>query len=428
MFLEKNLNHDPETKLVPWPLPKTWDLETLLLAAYYFQPDLEVARAQWRVAQAGVKTAGGRPNPTLNVTPGYNFNTINAAPGLSPWFPSVTLDVPIETAGKRGKRIAAAESLDESARLNVAAAAWQVRSNLRSSLLDAAAAQQREALLQKQLEFQERIVTLLQQRLEAGAATSSELALTRVALEKTRLDLNDAQRLRAETRERIAEAVGVPLSALSQIEFSFGPLDSHAPADELLSVEARRQALLGRSDILGALADYAASQSALQLEIARQYPDVHISPGYQYDQGDNKWSLGITVELPVLNQNQGPIAEAKARREEAAARFNALQAKVMAGVERAIEVYRVSAQSASSLQSLAAAQKQQRESVAAQVKAGAADQLDMLNAEFEFGASEMVRLDGQIKLQQALGALEDAVQRPIDLPQTFFQAQQTNAR
>ena len=41
-------------------------------------------------------------------------------------------------------------------------------------------------------------------------------------------------------------------------------------------------------------------------------PDVHLNPGYQFDQGDNKWSIGLTFDLPILNQNQGPIAEAKA--------------------------------------------------------------------------------------------------------------------
>ena len=60
----------------------------------------------------------------------------------------------------------------------------------------------------------------------------------------------------------------------------------------------------------GALADYAASQSALQLEIAKQYPDLHLGPGYELDQTDNKWSLGISLDLPILNHNQGPVAEA----------------------------------------------------------------------------------------------------------------------
>jgi outer membrane protein TolC len=35
--------------------------------------------------------------------------------------------------------------------------------------------------------------------------------------------------------------------------------------------------------VLAALADYAASEAALRLEIAKQYPDIHLNPGYQLD-------------------------------------------------------------------------------------------------------------------------------------------------
>src|SRR5262249_29704598 len=53
-----------------WPIEK-WDLGTLTVAALYYHPSLEVARAQWRVAEAGIATAGARPNPTLSITPQY---------------------------------------------------------------------------------------------------------------------------------------------------------------------------------------------------------------------------------------------------------------------------------------------------------------------------------------------------------------------
>ena len=102
---------------------------------------------------------------------------------------------------------------------------------------------------------------------------------------------------------------------------------------ELPLVEIRRRALLQRTDVLSALAAYAASESALRLEIAKQFPDLRLSPGYNYDQGDNEWSLGLSVTIPVLNQNQGAIAEAEARRAEMAAEFNALQARVVNEVE-----------------------------------------------------------------------------------------------
>jgi len=103
----------------------------LTLAAFYYQPDLDVARAKWEVAEAGVITAGGRPNPSVGFTPQYN---VNAAGGISPWILNFSLDIPLETAGKRGYRIARAEHISEAARLNIAGVAWQVRSRLRRDL------------------------------------------------------------------------------------------------------------------------------------------------------------------------------------------------------------------------------------------------------------------------------------------------------
>ena len=47
------------------------------------------------------------------------------------------------------------------------------------------------------------------------------------------------------------------------------------------------------------------------------------------------------------------------------------------------------------------------------MKAGAADHLDLLTAQLELATSELALEDGQAKLHQALGALEDAVQRPL---------------
>src|SRR5205814_5341801 len=163
--LKKFLEHNLSRELEHWPL-QSWDLKTLTLVALYFHPSLDVARAQIRLAEAGMRTAGGRPNPTLNLTPGYDFSAAN---GLSPWIPFVGIDVPVETAGKRGHRIAKAERLHESARLNLASVAWQVRGNVRASLLDSTTANRRAGLLENQLAAQEQIVRLLQQRLAVGA-------------------------------------------------------------------------------------------------------------------------------------------------------------------------------------------------------------------------------------------------------------------
>src|SRR4051812_34290213 len=50
---------------------RVWDLENLTEAAFLFQPDLELARAQLGTARATLITAGERPNPTLTLSPQF---------------------------------------------------------------------------------------------------------------------------------------------------------------------------------------------------------------------------------------------------------------------------------------------------------------------------------------------------------------------
>ena len=85
---------------------------------------------------------------------------------------------------------------------------------------------------------------------------------------------------------------------------------------------------------------YEAAQSALQLAIADQYPNLTLGPGYQYDFGANKYLLSPSLTLPIFNQNQGPIAAAIAARQQQAARFTALQAGILGAIDRAACAYR----------------------------------------------------------------------------------------
>src|SRR5277367_1077936 len=302
-FLERNSSLPPS-----WP-PQSWDFESLYLAALYFHPSLEVARAQWRVARGGEKTAAERPNPSVSAQPGYDFS---ATSPVNPWIPGVVFDVPIETMGKRGYRKAQAAHLAASARRDIAATAWRVRANLRGRFIDYIAARKRSALLNGQIAIQRRVLESLGQQQQAGALSASELTQYRIALSRLELEVADARVQETDSQARLAEAIGVPLKALSGVNLAYDLAAPHPAADSLLSLQARDEALTNRADIQGALEDYAASQSALQLEIAKQYPDIHLAPYYQYNNGDHQFTLQITADLPILNQNQGPIAEAEA--------------------------------------------------------------------------------------------------------------------
>ena len=290
-----------------------------------------------------------------------------------------------------------------------------MRSQLHAALLDFANARQRAALLQGQAALRENLLSRMQGQLEAGAISRVELSAARLSLIRARADLADAQRLKAEARSSLAGALGLSAVALDGLDFEFD-LAPPAAIEELTASKARQCALLGRADILAALSDYAASQSALQSEVAKQYPDIHLAPGYYWNAGsagEHDWQIGATVELPLLNRHQGPIAEAAARREASAARFMALQAKVITEIDGAVTSFRACQTNFAAVEAVTVAQKTQQQFINTQFQAGAADRLDMLTAELELNAVSLARLDAQVKLQQAVGALEDAVQRPF---------------
>ena len=406
-FLAQNLGQEPAI----WPLA-AWDLKSLTLAAFYFHPDLAVARAQWQLAAAGLKTAGARPNPSITATPGYD----SGIPGnFSPWLIPVSLDIPIETAGKRGQRLAEAAKIAEAARWSFVSAAWSVRSNVRTALLDLQFAGRRAALLQTQVTAETEIVQRLQQQLDAGAIARPDLTVAQMALNRAQLDLADASSKQAQARSRLAEALGVGLDAVTGLNLSF---DFPATAPEALTApDARRTALRGRADVLGALADYAAAEADLRLQVAKQYPDLHLGPGYAWNNGnagDSQWSLGLTLELPILDQNQGPIAEAEARRKLAAAKFIAVQAQVIAQIDRANAGLAAARQQVSTSHTLLKSAESQAQAVTAQVQAGAATRLDLLSAQMDLNAVRLAQLDGEVQFQTALGALEDALQQPAE--------------
>ena len=418
-FLEQALGQPVKI----WPLPE-WNLTTLSVAAFYYSPNLAVARAQWEVTVADTQTAAARPNPSVTAIPGYDTTT--AIP--SPWLPAITFDWPVETAGKRGKRMAEAREQALSARWEIVTAAWQVRSNLREALLDGQVAERRHSLLDQEYQLQQQLVQRMEQRLTAGDVARPELVAAQIALQKTSQDRLDAETRASDARVRLAGIIGLSAAALDGVKIDYTLATKLPPG--LTDPEARRVALTSRSDIRGALADYAAAEDDLKLEIAKQYPDMHLGPGYQYNQGDNQWFLGATVSLPLLDQNQGPIASAEAKRRLAAAKFLALQSQVIGEIDRAAAGYRLAQAQADAGRQLLAAEQKQASATEEQAEAGAADQFETLGAHLELANANLVQLDNDTAVQRARGALEDALQYPLDslTAETFKQiAVATNA-
>jgi outer membrane protein TolC len=398
-FEEQNLGHP----LSPWP-PKTWNLQTLSLAALYFNAALESARARVAGTEAALITAGAHPNPSLSIAPGVP----------TPYLLTSDFSFPIETAGKRSHRIQIARSLDQAARFDLADSAWTVRTGVRAALLNYLLATQSVELFRSEEKVRQDQVTILENIFSAGEMPRQIVDLARIELSKTHVAVGVAEGQVSETKAALAAAVGVPVAGLQSVDFSWPTIDTPPSAESLSVGQIQREAVLNRLDLRRSLAQYAAAEAGLQLEIAKQYPDINIGPGYTYEEKHSFFTVGFSTTFPLFNRNQGPIAEAEARRKEAAAAFLERQAQVVARSERAFAVYTAALKEQADADSLRNFQETQVQIMQQAIRAGADSQLSLDNVEIQTWVLARARLDALARAQRALGELEDAVQRPLD--------------
>jgi cobalt-zinc-cadmium efflux system outer membrane protein len=404
------LKANPSAALSTCP-PKRWDLASLTLAGFFYSPDLAVAEARLNVARAAIVTAGQRPNPTIGFGPVY---TASGDPSFATWaIGAAELNVPIETAGKRGYRIAQAERLADAAAFGVGEATWRVRSAVRAELLNHLLAE-RECQLARAYESESgRTAQLVQERVNAGAASAPELNFALANLAAARLKTAQAQSRVPDTLNTLAAGLGIPVEGLHGMTLAWPELE-HPPGEaSLTQARVQKLALLNRIDLRRMLAEYAAADEALKLEIARQYPDITLGGGYSWEVGENLFQILPIITLPLMNQNQGPIAEARAKRAQVAAEFAALQQSIIAQANGALTRYRGALDAFAQASSSAAFSETRLAAAQRAAALGAIDAFALATTQLETIVAEQSKTNALADAQMSLGVLEDTVERPL---------------
>ncbi len=406
-FMSHALGHDAG----PWP-PQRWNREMLTLAADYYSPTLKVARAQWHTAKAGVVAAGAVPNPALQLP--FQYSKPNPGPG-SPYTTGPALDLLIETAHKRTYRVDEARHQSDAARLSLRAAAWQVSAQVRNALLSIYAARQQISILARKADAEHQIVEMVTKRRAVGESSGPDVGAAELAALQTQAALGSARNSEQDAYALLAHTIGIPPDALHGISLDLRAFKTLPPAP--ISADARHDAIFHRADLLASLAQYAGAESALQLEVAKQYPDIHLGPGYTYDTGTQKISFGLaSMSLPIFDQNQGGIAQARAKRDEAAARTEALQDTILGNLAHALTSYQTRLDALQVAFRHLELARQQLDTQTADFAAGSTDRLALMQDRASHQASELTHLDAVVAAQQAAGTLEDALQLPLGLP------------
>jgi len=303
--------------------------------ALALNPDLRAFRKERGVAEGELVAAGLLPNPELGVTWLYLENFTK---GLA----SGSLDASLSWAPPRPGELdalrARARARIEEVRAELASEEWRLAAEARNAYAAVWAAEERLRLVEASLALRERIRQLFRNKRDAGDASRIDLNLVEVdfadvlreravaagAVENARFELNRLLGLppRYELKLR---AAGDPLA--------FKPFAVDARALESLMV-ARRP------DLEAARREYEQAEQALRLAYIQRWPWFRFGPAFMRDELEgkvqNRLGLGLGIDLPIVNLNQGEIAILEARRERLREAFIARVHRARAEVNEAL--------------------------------------------------------------------------------------------
>jgi outer membrane protein TolC len=164
--------------------------------------------------------------------------------------------------------------------------------------------------------------------------------------------------------------------------------------------------------LLATLADYDAARQGVRAALAGRFGDLHLTPGYEFDQGDNKWSLGIGAPLPIFDRNEGAIAAATAQLNATRAKVEQTQTDALAELYAARTAYERTRDQLTRVNANAADLKRQLEVAGLRVEAGEASRFELAQRAAEVANAELARITAMVALQEAIGRIEDVMQHP----------------
>lgn len=390
---------------------QAWDFNSLLLSAFYFNPDIRLAQAQLELRQAEELTAAQRANPVLGIPLEHHSDT---AGGKSPWLIGLLFDFVYERKGKRQARTERAKALTEAARIKLEETAWNLRSELRSAFINYFAVVKRQGFLQAEFDALNQAVNLLQRREELGQASNFEVSKTRLELQQLKLQMMKQKVLLDDALYTLLGLAGLPVATFARTNISFSDIDISAVPGKVSVLHLQDIALHERFDVRRSLFEYTAAEQALKLEIEKQYPDISLSPGFIFDQDDKIWALSGAWILPLFHNNEGPISEALARRKIKQVKFIQMQTKIINDIAKYQNRHLKLMDSLRESNSIMEQMQSRTMQIKKQFELGYTDQLVLIRSNLETLKFEQALFNIKLEAFLTLQKLEDILQHPVE--------------
>lgn len=387
--------------------------------------DLLAARQRVAEAQGLLRQAGVRLAPTVEIEAGTGrpLGTLGEEEYSASYFH------PIETAGKRAKRIAVGRQGVTLAETDVAERTRQLVFDVKMRIAELRAARRKADAIARLVNASQASYRLTQARVAEGDAAALEERL--LATEVSRAEAQKATfmgRLASATLD-LARLVGLPRNDA----FAVGdePAIEWPLSVEQLTVLADR----ARPELLAARADEERAAAELALARAEGTPDLTASAKYthrnsQFDDvygfsgagalsplrdQDNVVSVGLSIPIFAARRNQGNVEAATARASAARLHREYLETALPQEVEAAYRRWTAARETLALFQRGVIDQSERNLEVIRQAHTlGQLRLLDVLNEQRRLVDTELAYIDAQTELAEAAADLERTV--GADLP------------
>ena len=379
-----------------------------------------VTEARALLRQAGVRLA---PTVEVEVSTGKPLRS----PGEEEY--SAGYYQPIETAGKRDKRMQVAEKAIELAQTELAEQRRQLAFQIETQYAEAIAAAQKAAALDRVMPLSRQSYMLTEARVKEGDAAPLEQRLFLTELSRSEAQQTSlkggAQFAFLELKKLIGISLSEPLNVGTDADTEVVSMAADVPS----LTELQKIALQNRPDLK--LLRLQEEEGAAEANLARAEgrPDLTASVKYvrrssQFPQlglnasgapvplvdRDNLLTFGLSIPVFTGKRTQGAVDAANARQSEAQLRREFLESSIPLEVEAAYRQWEAARQAASIFASGVIAQSEENLTVIQEsYRLGQLRIIDVLNEQRRLIDTQLAYIDTQDQLVRAVAELERAV-------------------
>ena len=347
-------------------------------------PSLAVFNSETRLAEAKIISALMPPNPELETEVEDVLGT-GDLDGFQSAVYTVGISQLIETAGKRKLRGEVARFGESAQELQYEAAKREIIAETGRRYIRVLAAQSEEANAKADFAIANEAYRAIEQQIEEGRGSSIQSGQALLGRNEAKLGQDTASRHAALARQQLSA-----MWASAKPDFSSVSGQLSKPKAALPDLDTLVASSADHPAVAMAKAGVTAADTNLTLEERKKVPDLTVGFGFRHEASidDNAVVFGLSLPLPLFQQNEGGIAEAEAT----LAKSEALVAEARMKVEMQI---------AESHMRLSVA-RSQYELVAGEMLSAAVDHYEAVSEGFKLGRISFLEL---LESRRALNAV-----------------------